>query len=177
MANNNKVLYDMVTHSLTRTNTGITVLSLGRRTTRRMTSRVGTGNNGTVTINTGILSTRSLGTTTSGIRTRLKMYSVLMGKTNNGGPGKAASGRCLRGDSLATGSRTVGAFFSLSPTNVNFIFGLGFVNALLAARTFYHGVTRGNNAIVGVSSVGTFAPLAGVPTCSNTGTTVSGFAH
>lgn len=157
---------------------GMTILSLGRTTTRGIMSRVATSNKATVTMNYGILSPRDVRGTHRIMGRGLNAYSVLLGKTNNGGPGNAAAGRALRGVSLARRSRGVGAFFSLSPRKVSFIFGLGFLKALVPARMFTHSVTRGRGAyVIVVSSVGTCHPLAGVPTCSTTGTTISGFAR
>lgn len=179
IANNNKILYNSFTGALTGRNYGITILSLGRRTTGGYTSRVVTSNNRTITIGYGILSLGSVRRTESAVGRLLNnAYSVLLGNTNNGGPGNAAAGSALRRVSLIRGSRGVGAFFSLSPSNVDFMFGLGFLNALVPARIFTGSVIRGRGTyVIVMASVGTCEPLAEVPTCSTTGTTIGGFAR
>ncbi len=173
IANTNNLVYNTVTGTFTRDNTGMTTLSLGRTTIGTLTSRIGTTNCVYRNCTTGILSPTVLRDIRRRILTSLNPYSVLIGNTNNGGPHTAASGRCRR----RTG-RNNGSFFSLRTSNISFIFHLGFRNALLPARIFTGSVIRGGtNYVLGVSSVGTCVPLAGVPTCSNTGTTVSGFAR
>lgn len=175
IANTDNALYSVFTGTLTQTKTGITLLNHGVRGLGRLTGTVRTRNNITGNCAYGIVGGTGYLRITRRIVTSLNPYSVLIGNTNNGGPQTGASGRFFRVTSLSSSAI---AFFSLSRDNIRVIFGLGFVNALLPARTFTQRViNHPNYGVVGVSDVGTCLPLAGVPTCSNSGTTIAGFAR
>lgn len=172
VANKDNILYSRVTERLTERKIGITVLGHATRGKTTMSTRVRGTKKATVTITTSILSHRSLRGTERRIVDRFNEISVLVGNTNKGRPSTVAS---MRARGIRPSSR--GSFFSVSRENFSRMFTDGFAKAFLTDRIFNGRLLgRRSPVVVGVSSVDSCSPVAGIPTCDTTGSTVGGFA-